>query len=126
LEITVEDLKKMLGLYNEKKKEYDYPRFFDFENRVLKPAKEQIELHTPHRLDYQKVGGRGPAGIRFIKFFLTFKNKKKSQEAFDSLRSTITQINGETVEQPSFNWSEKDAKSLRDSQNYFDEKANPF
>lgn len=126
LEITVEDLKKMLGLYDEKKKKFGYPTFKDFEDRVLRPAKEQIELHTPHRLDYQKVGGKGPAGIRFIKFFLTFKNKKKSKEVFDSLHSTITQMGGETVEQPSFNWSEKDIKSLRDSQNHFDEEENPF
>lgn len=126
LEITVEDLKKMLGLYDEKKKKFDYPAFKDFENRVLKPAKEQIALHTPHKLEYQKVGGRGPAGIRFIKFFLTFKNKKKSKEVFDSLHSTITQINGETTEQPSFNWNEEGKDDSKTSQSYFDEKANPF
>lgn len=126
LEITVEDLKKMLGLYDEKKKKFDYATFKDFERNVLKVAKEQIATHTPHHLEYQKVGGKGPAGVRFLKFFLTFKNKKKSREAFDSLRSTITQINGETTEQPSFNWDKEDRGDSKTSQNYFDEKANPF
>lgn len=101
LETTVEDLKKMLGLYDEKKKRFGYPAFKDFENRILKPAKEQIALYTPHQLEYQKVGSRGPVGIRFIKFFLTFKNKSRSKESYENLNSTITQINGETSEQPS-------------------------
>lgn len=109
LEITVDELKRMLGLYDEKKKKFDYPRFFDFENRVLKPAKEQIETYTPHRLEYTKIGGRGPAGIRMIKFFLTFKNQKSVKETYEKLHSTITQISGETTEQPVFNFAEDDS-----------------
>jgi plasmid replication initiation protein len=101
LEITVEDLKKMLGLYDEKKKTFDYPRFFDFEKKVLKQAENQIKLYTPHILKYQKIGKRGPSGIRFIKFFLTFKNKSRSKESYENLSSVITQLNGEVSEQPS-------------------------
>lgn len=101
LEISVEDLKKMLGLYDEKKKKFSYSTFKDFEKDVLKRAKEQINLHTPHFLEYQKVGGYGPKGIYLIKFFLTFKDKAGSKEIYENLSSTITQMNGEVSEQPS-------------------------
>lgn len=126
LETTVEDLKRILGLYDEKKKKFLYPAFKDFENFVLKVAKEQIEMHTPHRLEYTKVGGRGPAGIRLLKFYLTFKNKKSCKEAYEKMQSTITQIGGETVEQPSFDWTKKDTDTHKKSPNYFDEESNPF
>lgn len=78
LESTVGDLKKILGLYDEKKKRFGYPAFKDFENRILKPAKEQIALYTPHQLEYQKVGSRGPVGIHLLTFLLMRKNEGNS------------------------------------------------
>lgn len=105
LETTVDDFKKMLGLYDDKKKKFLYPAFKDFEINVLKVAKTQIDIHTPHRLEYLKVGGRGPAGITMLKFYLRFKNESASSNSYKKLHSTITQLNGETVEQPSLDFS---------------------
>ena len=61
-EYKVEDLKLFFGVHDQ------YPRFYDFEKRVLKTAAEELSEHetAPYWFEYHKVKrGRSVAAIQF-------------------------------------------------------------
>lgn len=59
--INIDDLRDYLGI---EKDEYD--RFYDFERRVLKVAKKEIDKYTDLEVDYEKIKtGRKITGIKF-------------------------------------------------------------
>ncbi len=49
-EITVKELREFLGIEDD-----EYPRFYDFERRILKVAEEEINECTDIRVSYEKI-----------------------------------------------------------------------
>lgn len=63
---SLEELKKLLGLYNPQKKHYKYPSIKDFKRRVLDPAIKEINELTSLYVEYYPLkSGRTITDIRF-------------------------------------------------------------
>jgi len=78
-----DDLKKCLGIENE------YPRFFDFEKRVLKVAEEEINKHTDLRVSYKKIKrGRKIGKIEFAIKRVYSEKELEQQQAKDICQAT--------------------------------------
>ncbi len=77
LSYSLEALKKMLGV--EKK----YSRPYNFINRVIIPAKEELDQVAPYSFDYRLIterkSGRGKAGITGITFIPYFQPKYRDK-----------------------------------------------
>ena len=78
LSYNLNALKKMLGV----EKKYDRP--YNFINRVIIPAKEELDEVAPYSFDYKLIlerkTGRGKAGITGITFIPYFQPKNRDQE----------------------------------------------
>lgn len=92
-ETAIIDLKQRLMLENK------YKIFRDFNSRVLKKAKEEINKHSDIEIDYAVVKkGRSPDKIKFFAFkknkTATQKKKKLSskQEKKETLRNKISEL----------------------------------
>ncbi len=74
---SLENLKKMLGV--EKK----YTRPIDFINRVIIPAKEELDKTAPYSFDYKLIlerkSNKGRAGISGITFFPLYQPKNRDK-----------------------------------------------
>lgn len=72
-EILLEELRKYLGI-----EENEYLRFGNFENRVLKTTKEEINKYTDINIDYEKI----KTGRRITSILFTIKSKDQEQKIY--------------------------------------------
>jgi len=71
--IEINDIKETLGLGDK------YKRFIDFKNRVLDPAKNQINKHSDIQISYEVIkAGRKPTEVKFTVMYKVVKKAKKT------------------------------------------------
>ena len=79
IEISIDELRKRLKIENE------YSRFTDFEKRVLKVAKAEINSHSDIHMDYEKI--KEGRKITKIKFTIEPKEVDEDQALMEALSS---------------------------------------
>lgn len=72
-EILLEELRKYLGI-----EENEYLRFGNFENRVLKTTKEEINKYTDINIDYEKI----KTGRKITSILFTIDSKNKDEKIY--------------------------------------------
>lgn len=82
-DLDIEDLRGYLGI-----EEDEYNRFTNFENRVLKVAKKEINKHTDLQINYEKI----KQGRKITKINFTIDSKLDAQKEFIESLYTKEQI----------------------------------
>ena len=72
-EISLEELRKYLGI-----EEDEYLRFGNFENRVLRITKEEINQYTDLTIDYEKI----KTGRKITSILFTIKSKNEDKKIY--------------------------------------------
>ena len=72
-EIDLQELRRYLGILEE-----EYSRFYDFERRVLKQAKEEINEQTDLNIDYEKL----KTGRRITSILFKIEAKDQEREVY--------------------------------------------